>query len=327
MTICNWCDGAARRGIDEAVRMRVLDWQQEARASEEVEHFDRHSRRKVALLYAVSFACFAAYQWSSGNGFVAAASLLTMGLFSIPYTRVFMHSQMHWGMGGTAVTQFLVRHFISLQFSVPQTGYEYGHRLHHRYDNDFNPKGLPRDLQSTYVFSRNGKPTPALLWLPFYLLFFQTLVCAYLVLRGGKWRDILGYLMELGAILGLHATLFGYTQDFYLSVYLPALLLAWTASGIVLYVMHEVDARQYGVHPTNNSHSRFFNGFGDNDGFHIEHTLFPGLHPLYLERLHRLLPTPPQQNLKNHYVIAFVKKALRRGVESAAPAAQRPEDL
>lgn len=303
-----WWNGKARSVLPSEIRNHVHRWQGEMSTSEGVKAFDKKSRLKVYLLYLTTVTCGLVHWLVGDNVTLDILLVLVMGLFSIPYTRVFMHSQMHWGMGGNQFTRFLLDHFISLQFSIPQRGYVYGHREHHKYDNDYNEQGYPRDLQSTFLFSKDGRPSHPCLWLAFYVLVYQHFIHAYLVLKGGKSKDILSYLMELSVIVLMHVVLFVGFNAFYLHAYLPALCVAWTASGIVLYMMHAVDSDTYTVHPTNNSLSPFFNSFGDNDGYHIEHTLFASLHPLYLERLHAMLPVAEEQRLPRHYVVEFFRR-------------------
>jgi hypothetical protein len=118
------------------------------------------------------------------------------------------------------------------------------------------------------------------------------------------------YLVELGCITGFHTALCVTVPALYSHVYIPGLLLAGFGSAMVLYMMHAVDATDYVLHPTNTSVSRFFNSFGDNDGYHLEHTLFGALHPIHLPKLHALLAPPSHQVLADHYVVAGFKRAL-----------------
>ena len=55
-------------------------------------------------------------------------------------------------------------------------------------------------------------------------------------------------------------------------------------SAITLYMMHAVDLEKCHVHPTLNCANRLFNWFADNGGYHIEHSLYPTLHPAFLLR-------------------------------------------
>jgi fatty acid desaturase len=304
-----WWNGKARAKLPDAVLLDARRWQS-SRHSETVQQFDKRSRLKVSMLFIGFLLVMLVYRFVPIHVSVTVCAVLVLGTFFIPYTRIFMHSQMHWGLGGGPISRFLLGHFVSLLFSVPQTGYSFGHRMHHRFDNDLDSNGRPKDLQSTYIFSRGSKPTHPLLWIPYYIFVFQHLITAFLVLHKGNGRERLWFMVELGAIVIFHFTLWVEVPIFYLSVYLPALFLAWIGSAVVLYMMHAVDAEDYIIHPTNTSISPFFNRFGDNDGYHIEHTLFPGVHPLYLPRLHAVMDLDPRQILREHYVVAGIKYLL-----------------
>jgi hypothetical protein len=89
------------------------------------------------------------------------------------------------------------------------------------------------------------------------------------------------------------------------------------ASATVLYMMHAVNADEYVIHPTNTCTDRFFNSFGDNDGYHLEHTLFPSIHPLFLPKVHGLLQCDPRQIFPIHYFKAGVRRALGRSRQVA----------
>jgi fatty acid desaturase len=312
-----WWRGRARNRLPKA----VLDHAQRRQATPEsdaIHRFDALSRFKVGLLFAGFFATLWLYERLGEGRVVAVLCVAAVGLFFVPYTRIFMHSQMHWTMGGSRITRFVLDRFVSLLFSVPQTGYAVGHRMHHRYDNDCDPSGRPRDLQSTYMFSRTSRPTSIFLWVPYYMFGFQHAVVPWLVFTKAKKAERVWYVVELAGIVAFHAALFTYHASFYRYVYVPGLLLAWMASAVVLYMMHAVDASTYATHPTNTSTSRFFNWFGDNDGYHLEHTLFASVHPMYLPELHDLLALDPKQVLQDHYFIAGVKRAF------ASPARRDP---
>jgi fatty acid desaturase len=145
----------------------------------------------------------------------------------------------------------------------------------------------------------------------YYVLVFQNVITLWLVLKSGKVKEMLGYVCELASIIAFHLMLWCLSAQFYYHIYLPALFLAWLASAVVLYMMHAVDAIDYTVHPTNTSTSPFFNRFGDNDGYHLEHSLFPGVHPLYLPNIHSLIEYGPRQILVEHYFIAGLKYLFR----------------
>jgi len=304
-----WWKGQARRRLPPEVLEHVRRWKTAAHDGE-IRRFDARSRIKVLVLFAGFFLTLWGYELRPESGVVTLAAVAAVGAFLVPYTRIFMHSQMHWGMGGMRLTRFLLDRLVSLLFSVPQTGYAIGHRMHHRFDNDFDASGRPRDLQSTYLFSRSAQPTSMLVWIPYYMFIFQHAVVPWLVFTQRRLSAKLWYLVELGCIAGFHAMLFRNHTGFYVHVYVPGLLLAWFGSAMVLYMMHAVDATSYVLHPTNTSVSSFFNTFGDNDGYHLEHTLFSSLHPIHLRKLHAMLDPSPEQVFKDHYFIAGMKRAL-----------------
>ena len=312
MAIDTWWGGAARRRMSEDILSIYDDLREKSSDKENVDLFDKKTRLKVYILYGTFVACFLAYYFLPFSVYLSVALAIVMGFFAIPYLRVFMHSEMHWGVGSKGLSRVFFKHFLSLLFSVSQTGYVYGHRAHHRYDNDYNPSGFPKDLQSTYIFSKSGRPTNPLVWLAFYVLVYQQFIHAYLVFSGKVITDKIWMIVELAVIVAFHSAMYIYFFDFYLFSYLPALLIAWVGSGIVLYMMHSVDADSYKIHPTNNSLSKFFNTFGDNDGYHLEHSLFPSIHPKYLKEMAECVDLDDSQNLKDHYVIAFFK--LKRNI-------------
>lgn len=221
-----------------------------------------------------------------------ALKLVTMrklGMFWIPLTRLFMHSQMHWKFGASKFQNFILDHGIGLIFSLPQTSYAVGHRFHHKFDNDWAPNGLPNDLQSTFMFSKTEEPISIRLWAPYYMFIFQLILTPYWVYKHGTKREKFWFPFEQALIIGFHYFLFRLDPQCYFIIYIPALLLAWFNSSLALYMMHAVRADEYALHPTNNCHHNAFNSFGDNDGYHLEHSLFAAIHPIHLPALHEKL--------------------------------------
>ncbi|MFL1486305.1 fatty acid desaturase [Marinobacter sp. LN3S78] len=295
----------------------VLKIQSNQRGAQDIIEFDRKTRKKVYALQGTTFAFIATSSIWISNWYLAALAIIVLGTFAMPYIRVFMHSEFHWGLGGTTLERRWFRNFISLTFSVPQRGYEIGHRIHHRYDNDFSNDGRPRDPQSTYIFARNGSPSNPFLWIIYYAFLFQHMVLPYLVVKNGKNTDIASYFFQLSGIISLHVIIFLYAKEFYLLIYLPSTVISWFGSAIVLYMMHDVSLEGISSHPTNNSASQFFNWFGDNDGFHLEHHVFAGVHPARLREVHDIVRDniPDKQILPNHYATEFFKRHVIGGVE------------
>ncbi len=263
---------------------------------------------KVLTVHALFALALGAFLATGGNAAVAAAGVLALGTWALPLLRVYMHSQAHWGIGNGPVRNFVLDRLISILFSVPQTGYKYGHLAHHRYDNDFDARGFPRDLQSTYVFSRDGKPTNIVLWCLFYVIVYQHAIHLFHVLNAPRRREPAWFAFEYALIAAFHVSVWLISPGFYLAVYLPALVLAWLVTAVTLYVMHAVDHDDFEIHPTLNTRHRLFNWFGDNDGYHLEHSLYPALHPVFLDKASALIQPPAEQVLEGQYLT----EALRR---------------
>jgi fatty acid desaturase len=297
-----------KRSLPEPVREQLRTWARVKDDHPVIRRTNFYTQVKVGLIYAAFFAALTAYVVSGGHAAVAAVGIAVLGLLAISFLRVFMHTQAHWKFGNGPIRNWLLDHGLSILFSVPQTGYKYGHLAHHRYDNDYDPSGFPKDLQSTYIFSRNRRPTNLWLWCVFYLVVYQHAVHLFHVLNAPKRREIAWYAFEYLLIAAFHAGVYWLSPGFYLTVYLPALALAWCVAAVSLYMMHAVDLDEYEVHPTLNSHDPWFNWFGDNDGYHLEHSLFPNLHPAFLKMASDLIQPPEQQVLSGQYVTAALER-------------------
>jgi fatty acid desaturase len=308
----DWTRGKARKALPKAIIDQVNKWIVGSRNSKDVEKYNRESQLKLMILFLGTVLCAAFYKHVDQSVITSAILVLLMGTLLIPYTRIFMHSQMHWGLSNSKVLNVVYSHIVSVVFGVTQTGYSYGHKLHHRFDNDFNPNGFPKDLQSTYVFSRDGQPSNKVLWMFYYMFFYQQLYVNWLVLKRGKLKDIFWALVEISLISGVHFMLFQFSSDFYLYLFLPALFMAWCASSLTLYEMHNVPANDYHIHPTVTSVDSFFNWYGDNDGYHLEHSLFASLHPSYLKKCHKLLDLSESQIYKKQYAVESLTKLFAR---------------
>jgi fatty acid desaturase len=297
MSIEMWWRGKARSKLSDVIRHQVAAWQREAPTAGDVKQFDAAFGAKLAAWHIGCLSCFVLYHFVP-SVWVAIPSVMLMGFLFIPAVRSSMHFQFHWGIGRNPLSRFIMDHLSALPYSVPQTGYVYGHRAHHQFDNDFDERGIPKDMQSTFCFSKDGRPTAPVLWVLYYIFVYQHFVHAWCVASGKRFADIASYALELAAIVGVHLAIYGVDAKLYLRVYLPALALAWLASATTLYMQHAVDAHDYSLHPTNNCLSKFFNAVSLNDGYHLEHSLFPGLHPAYLEKVHQLIG--PQDNQVFH---------------------------
>ncbi len=305
----DWTNGAARARLPNEMKVKAAQWVRNTKDSPLVRRYNRHSQIKVLILFLGFFTTLYAYQaWP--HPLTAVICVALNGAFFIPYTRVFMHSQMHWGLSNSRWLNYLYDHTISVLFAVTQTGYSYGHRLHHRYDNDFNAAGTPNDKQSTYIFSKSGRPCHILLWVAYYIFFYQQIYVTYLVLKSRQIKDIGFLMLEYGLIFLLHFSIFLYAEKFYMFVFLPSLLTGWIGSALTLYEMHNVSANEYHIHPTNTSTDWFFNWYGDNDGYHLEHTLFASLHPCYLKELHKVVLPSKSQVYKKQFAFEALGRLL-----------------
>jgi len=276
-----------------------------------------YTQLKILAIYLMFGAALAACVGTAGHWAVVAGGIAVLGLVALPLLRVFMHSQAHWRVGNGPVRNWLLDRGISLLFGISQTGYKYGHLAHHRYDNDYDPTGFPRDLQSTYIFSRDRRPTNIWLWCAFYVFVYQHFVHLFHVLNAPKRGESAWYALETGLIAAFHVGLYSLWPGFYLAVYLPSLLLGWFVSAVALYMMHAVEHDDYEVHPTLNVREPLFNWLGDNDGYHLEHSLFPHVHPAYLKQLSDLVGPPEQQMLDQQYVTAALPLLLNTGQKKA----------
>jgi fatty acid desaturase len=239
-------------------------------------------------------------------------SILRLGKFIIPITRAFMHAQMHHKFGSSSRMNAVLNHGISLIFSLPQTAYVVGHRVHHRHDNDWSPDGLPKDPQSTFMFSKTSKPLNMWLWIPYIMFAFQIFIAPYLALKVGRTKEKVWLILESLTVLLFHIAMYKLAFSFYCYVYLPSLLIAWYLVACSLYMQHNVSADSYSLHPSCDCLSKSFNSFAANDGYHLEHSLFPQLHPYYLPLIHEKLNVPETQTVKRSYAIEGMKK-MRNG--------------
>jgi fatty acid desaturase len=311
---------AILEALPPQARERIREWSRAGQDHPEVRRSNFHTQLKWLAIQVLFLAALAAYLATGGHWLVALVSVLGLGLVLLPIIRLHMHVHAHWKSGNGPVRNWLLDRCTSLLFGISQTGYKHGHLAHHRYDNDFDARGFPRDLQSTYLFSRNGKPTNIWLWCAFYIVVYQHAIHLFHVLNAPRRRELLWYACEYALIAALHVALYSVSPGFYLGVYLPALGLAWLVAALGLYMMHAVDLDQYRLHPTLNSHSRLFNWVGNNDGYHLEHSLYPNLHPAFLDRASALIGPPQEQVLQGTYVT----EALRRLVRGRTPTLVAP---
>ena len=292
---------AILEGLPAEVRQRFRQWSRATDRDPEVRRSNFHTQLKVLGIHLVFLTVLAVYLATAGYWLVALAGVVVLGPV-LAVSRLYQHVQTHWKFGNGPVRNWLLDHCISLLFGVPQTGYKHAHLAHHRYDNDFDARGFPKDLQSTYIFSRNGRTTNIWLWCAWFTIVYQHAIYLFHVLNAPGRRELLWYAFEYALIAGLHVGLYHVSAGFYLGVYLPAVGLAWLVAGLGNYMMHAVDLDKFRLHPTLNSHSRLFNWLGNNDGYHIEHSLYPNLHAAFLDRASALLGPPREQVLEGTYV-------------------------
>jgi fatty acid desaturase len=299
------------QALPPAARGLIRRWSRAGQCDPEIRRSNFHTQLKVLAMYALFLGALAAYLYTGGHWLVAAANVAGLGLIVLPVLLMLMHNQCHWKAGSGPVRNWLLDHGMGTLFSVPQTGYKYAHRAHHRYDNDFDPRGFPKDLQSTYLFSRDGRTANIWLWCVFHMFVYQHGICLLHVINAPRRREILWYAFEYALIAGLHVALCALCPGFYLGVYLPALLLGWLVAALSQYMMHGVDLDKFRLHPTLNSSNRLLNLLGNNDGYHIEHSLFPNLHPVFLKRASALIGPPEEQVLKGTYAMEALRRTVR----------------
>lgn len=272
----------------------------------DIEHFDKSSRNKVIFLNATFLTSLLTYI-SFPTVYTALILVVVNGTFSIPYLRVFIHSEMHWGLIKNKALSWLFRSFAFAIYHVPFEAYKYGHFAHHRHDNDVAGADKAKDKQSTYLTSRQGTPINPLLWIIHYLFVYQFYYQTKLVIDSKLRSAKINYTLQSLIILALDIAIFNISEDFFVFIYLPSIALAWIGSGIVLYMMHCVDFEKSVYHHSVNSYSTFFNKFGDNDGLHIVHSMFPSLHPMLAKDVDELIKPElhESQVLDKHYVTQF----------------------
>lgn len=309
-----------RPKFSDSVLKQLREWGRASDKDPEIRAYNFKTQLKIASIYLLFAACLAADLSTDGFWLVRATAVGLLGLVAIPFLRVFMHSQGHWHVGNGPVRNFLLDHLLSLLFSVQQTGYRLGHSAHHLYDNDFDPRGFPKDLQSTYVFSRDGKPANLLLWGAFYVSVYQFAIHLFHALNSSRRSDRVAYLGETVAIVAFHAGVWSLAPGFYWAVYLPALAISWIVAAVALYAMHDVTLEDHTFYHAINCVEPFFNWFGDNDGYHIEHSLFPNIHPAHLKKANALIQPPKAQETHDNYFVFGLKQAFKK----AWPARRTP---
>jgi fatty acid desaturase len=283
-------------------QQRIREWGRADDRDPTVRTANRRTQLKIVAVYMTFAFSILAYRWAGGHWAVSVISVAVLGVIALPLLRLFMHTHAHWKVGNGPVRNWLLDHGVSVLLSIPQTGYKYGHLAHHRYDNDFDPRGFPRDLQSTYIFSKDGRPSNIVVWCLFYIVVYQNFIHFYHVLNAPRRREAAWHTFESALIVAFHASLYHISAGYYLQVYLPSLLLAWAVSALTLYVMHAVDLNCFALHPTLNTRSRVFNLLGDNGGYHLEHSLYPNVHQVFLDKASALIQPPQQQVLDRSYV-------------------------
>ncbi|KHN65859.1 hypothetical protein AV645_10280 [Acinetobacter calcoaceticus] len=291
----------------------ALNLHTERKYDKEIEIFDSKSRTKVFLLHAILILTLILFSVFNNQLYLIPLFIVINGFFSIAYLRVFMHSEMHWGLSENKLVKFYLRWIVFGLYQVPFTAYVFGHRAHHRYDNDHPESNkLSSDKQSTYLYENSGKPINPVLWMLHYLFIYQFFHQIKYVITDGKKKDLIKLILQIMVIIFMDVAIFYINKMFFLYVFIPSILVSWLGSGIVLYMMHNIEHQKAKVHHSVNSYDNFFNKFGDNDGLHIVHSLFPFLHPIHAPEIDKLvyLELDEKQKLKEHYVIAFFKIAL-----------------
>lgn len=297
----------------QEVRMQAYGLNTDKDKQEEKNTFDAKSRLKVYFLNFVFIASLITFVFLKENKFLIFPFILLNGFFSIPYLRVFIHSEMHWGLSDNFIQKKYFRYLAFAIYQVPFVAYQYGHRAHHRFDNDVPVNFLSQDKQSTYLYSKDKKPINFMTWIIHYLFAYQFFYQTKLVFESKLVKNIFLFFVQVFVILLLDFIIFSISSKFFFYILIPSLIISWVGSGIVLYMMHNVDYDSAVYHHSVNSYSKFFNKFGDNDGLHIVHSLYPFLHPAHAVQIDDLLKVDltPQQKLSGHYVYEFFKEKFK----------------
>ncbi|UGT56971.1 fatty acid desaturase family protein [Nocardia asteroides] len=283
-----------------------------------IEEFDAASRRKVYGLNLLFAATIVAFFAAGQTWWMAMICTLINGFLALPYLRVFIHSEAHWGLGRTTWQTRYLRYVAFAPYQVPFEAYRLGHFAHHSYDNDVPERGLARDRQSTYLYSTAGKPVNFLIWAAHYLFVYQYFHQIKLVARKASRRKLAEFGAQLALVIAIDVALLVLAPRFALMVFVPSLLIAWIGSAIVLYMMHDVVKSEAVHHHSVNSYAKFFNSFGDNDGLHVVHSLLPFLHPYHAPAIDAMIKDElhADQVVTGHYVTEFAKRRL--GMAGAA---------
>lgn len=280
----------------------------------QIERFDARSRMKVYGLNALTICSFGLFVLAGEPMWLVPVLIAVNGLFALPYLRVFIHSEAHWGLSKSRFGRTYMRYIAYSLYHVPFEAYRVGHFAHHQYDNDAPGEGerFSRDRQSTYLYSSQGIPVRFGAWAFHYLFVYQYAnQIAMVAKRAGRRK-----LFEMGAqaaiIIGFDIAMMVVSWRFFVMIFVPSLVIAWLGSAIVLYMMHNVRLSDAKYHHSVNSYSKFFNSFGDNDGMHVVHSIVPFLHPYHQARVNELIENDlhPSQSLPGHYVGAFMKTRL-----------------
>lgn len=255
----------------------------DAQYADGIRRFDTRSRMKVYGLNLITALSLLVFLCAGQPMWLVPVLIGVNGVFALPYLRVFIHSEAHWGLAETKIGRTYMRYIAYAPYHIPFEAYRVGHFAHHQYDNDSPRKGerLSRDRQSTYLYSKNGTPIRFSVWAIHYLFIYQYVEQIAMVLRRSRKRKLFEMAAQAALIIAIDVAIITLSWKFFVYVFLPSLAIAWIGSAIVLYMMHNVVLSDAQYHHSVNCYSKFFNSFGDNDGMHVVHSLVPFLHPFH----------------------------------------------
>ncbi len=290
----------------------------------DIERFDARSQMKVYGLNFLTVLSFVAFVLAKQPLWLVLPLICLNGALTLPYLRVFIHSEAHWGLAKGRIGRLYMRYIAYSFYHIPFEAYRVGHFAHHQYDNDAPGDGesLSRDRQSTYLYSREGIPVRFGIWALYYLFVYQFVNQVSMVVRRSRKQELWEMAAQTVVIMALDLAMILISWKFFVLIFIPSLAVAWIGSAIVLYMMHNVKLTDARYHHSVNSCSRFFNSFGDNVGMHIVHSLAPSLHPYHQARVNKLVEANlhPSQTVGRHYVIAFFADLLFKKKSSALSA-------
>lgn len=276
----------------------------------EISQFNASTRNKILMIHVIFLLTLFFYTLYPRHVYFTPLFILINGFFSLPYLRVFMHADLHWRVVRNKKLKFYIRWIIFGFYQIPFILYRYAHKAYHReyiYEIDkinLLPIKQSKHLNPTTIESK--KNITGILNFAFILIFYNQM--KYFIRESSK-KDKIKAMTQFVVIIFMDALVYSISKDFFLYIFIPSIMIAWTISLIVIYMKHNIQRDQANIHLAVNSYSRLSNRFGDNDGLYIVHSLFPFLHPYHTPEIDQEIRSNlnDKQKLKTHYVIVFFK--------------------